>query len=145
MRCIDVDKVRPLDEVLGDNIGEFDSGRDKECDKDLDTLIWELGDYENEEPPQDAEEYMEDTPIEDELVEKTMIVGRKGRASFREIPEAEEPFFAGEQVATASTIGRETRRKQSAAVHRTAGARKATKSAPQPAAARGRKTVKKKK
>ncbi len=76
MRCIDVDKVRPLDEVLGDNIGEFDSGRDKECDKDLDTLIWELGDYENEEPPQDAEEYMEETPIEDELVEKTMIVGR---------------------------------------------------------------------
>ena len=42
--------------------------------------------YENEEPPQDAEEYMEETPIEDELVEKTMIVGRKGRASFKEFP-----------------------------------------------------------
>jgi len=145
MRCIDVDRVRPLDELLGDNSGEFDSGRDKECDKDLDTLIWELGDYENEEPRQEADEYMDDTPIEDELVEKRMIVGRNGRASFREVPEEEEAFFTGEQLATASAIGRETRRKRSAAVHRTAGAGKATKSAPQPAAARGRKTVKKKK
>ena len=42
------------------DIGEFDSGRDRECDKDLDTLIWELGDYENEEPRQEADEYMEE-------------------------------------------------------------------------------------
>ncbi len=115
MRCIDVDKVRPLDELLGDNIGEFDSGRDKECDKDLDTLIWELGDYENEEPRQEAEEYMDETPIEDELIEKTMIVGRKGRASFKEVPEEEESFFTGEQLATASSIGPETRRKKTKA------------------------------
>ena len=93
-------------------IGEFDSGRDKECDKDLDTLIWELGDYENEEPPQEAEEYTEETPIEDELVEKTMIVGRNGRASFKEVPEAEESFFTGEQLATASSIGPKPRRKR---------------------------------
>ena len=112
MRCIDVDRVRPLDELLGDNIGEFDSGRDKECDKDLDTLIWELGDYENEEPRQEADEYMDDTPIEDELVEKRMIVGRNGRASFKEAPEGEESFFTGEQLATASSIGPETRRRK---------------------------------
>ncbi len=145
MRCIDVDKVRPLDELLGDNIGEFDSGRDKECDKDLDTLIWELGDYENEEPPQDAEEYMEETPVEDELVEKTMIVGRKGRASFREVPEYEESLFTGEQLATASAIGRETRKRRTAAVQRTTGGRRAAKATQPTATARSRKPEKKKK
>ena len=145
MECSDVDKVKPLDELMDDTIGEFDSGRDRECDKDLDTLIWELGDYENEEPRQEADEYLDDTPIEDELVEKTMIVGRNGRASFKEIPEEEESFFTGEKLATASSIGPETRRKRTTAVQRTAGARKATKSEPQPAAARGRKTGKKKK
>jgi hypothetical protein len=116
MHCTDVDKVRPLDELLGDNIGEFDSGRDKECDKDLDTLIWELGDYENEEPPQEAEEYTEEVPIEDELAEKTMIVGRHGRASFKEVPEAEDLFFTGEQLATGSSIGPEAKRKRTKAV-----------------------------
>ena len=144
MRCIDVDKVRPLDELLGDNIGEFDSGRDKECDKDLDTLIWELGDYENEEPRQEADEYTDETPIEDELVEKTMIVGRNGRASFKEVPEEEESFFTGEQLATASSIGRETRRKRTTAVQQTAVAR-GTKAAQQAAPARSRTPGKKKK
>jgi hypothetical protein len=123
MHCIDTDKVRPLDELLGDNIGEFDSGRDKECDKDLDTLIWELGDYENEEPRQEADEYMDDTPIEDELVEKTMIVGRNGRASFKEVPEEDESSFTGEQLALASSIGPETRRKRT----KTASGRKPVK------------------
>ena len=115
MHCIDVDKVKPLDELLGDKIGEFDSGRDKECDKDLDTLIWELGDYENEEPLQEAEEYTEEVPIEDELAEQTMIVGRRGRTSFKEVPETEESFFTGEQLATASSIGPETKRKRTKA------------------------------
>jgi hypothetical protein len=116
MRCIDVDKVKPLDELLDDKIGEFDGGRDKECDKDLDTLIWELGDYENEEPLSEAEEYSEEVPIEEELVEKTMTVGRHGRASFREVPETEEVLSTGEQLATASAIGRETRKKRTKAV-----------------------------
>jgi len=134
-----------LDELLGDNIGEFDTGRDKECDKDLDTLIWELGDYENEEPRQAADEYLDDRPIEDELVEKTVIVGRNGRTSFKEVPEEQESFFTGEQLASASAIGRETRKKRTAAVQRTAGARKATKAAQQPVAARSRVSGKKKK
>ena len=116
MRCIDVDKVKPLDELLDDKIGEFDGGRDKECDKDLDTLIWELGDYENEEPIQETEEYMEEVPIEDELAEKTMIVGRHGRASFKEVSEEEELFLTGEQLATASSIGPETKMKRTKAV-----------------------------
>jgi hypothetical protein len=106
--------------------------------------MWELGDYENEEPPQEAEEYLEDTPIEDELVEKIMIVGRKGRASFKEVPEAEESFFTGEHLATASSIGRETRRKRTAAVQKTAVARGA-KAVQQAAPARSRTPGKKKK
>jgi hypothetical protein len=138
MECYDVDKVRPLDELLDDSIREFDSGRDTACDKDLDRMIWKLGDYENEEPPQEALEYMEDTPIEDELVEKTMIVGGHGRASFREVGEAEDSFFTGEQLATASSIGSETREK------RTTVARGA-KATQQTAAARSRTPGKKKK
>jgi hypothetical protein len=116
MDCTNADKVKPLDELIGDKINEFDSGKDKECDKDLDTLIWELGDYENEEPPQEAEEHMEEVPIEDELAEKTMTVDRHGRASFKEVPETEELFFTGEQLATASSIGSETGRKKTKAV-----------------------------
>ena len=45
-----------------------------------------------------------------------MIVGRNGRASFKEVPEAEESFFTGEQLATASSIGPETGRKKTKAV-----------------------------
>ncbi len=138
MECFDADKVRPLDELLDDTISEFDSGRDRACGRDLDRMIWELGDYENTEPPQESEGYMEDTPIEDELAEKTMIVGRRGRASFKEIPEAEESFFTGEQVATASSITPETRRRRAAA----AGRAKATQ---QTAVARSRAPGKKKK
>jgi hypothetical protein len=116
MECFDVDKVRPLDELMDDAIGEFDSGRDRECDKDLDTLIWELGDYENEEPPQEAEEFADETPIEEVLAEKTMIVGRRGRASFKEVPEVEESLFTGEQLTTASSIGTEAKKKGAAPV-----------------------------
>ena len=116
MECMDVDKVKPLDELMDDMTGEFDSGRDRECDKDLDTLIWELGDYENQEPPQEAEEFMGATPIEEDLVEKIVIVGRKGRASFKEVPEAEESFFTGEQLAAASSIGPDAGRKKTTAV-----------------------------
>jgi hypothetical protein len=108
----DVDRVKPLDELMDDTIGEFDSGRDRECDKDLDTLIWELGDYENVEPRQEAEDFLGETPIEEELVEKTMIVGRKGRASFKEVPEVEESLFTGEQLAAASSIGTEAKKKR---------------------------------
>ena len=65
IKCEDPDKVKPVDKLLDDQISEFESGRDKECDKDLDTMIRELGDYENEEPKTEAGEFEEEGPIEE--------------------------------------------------------------------------------
>ena len=64
------DNVKPLDILFDEKIKEFESGGDKEYDRDLDEMIWELGDYENEEPLPEAEEYPEKVPIEEELAEK---------------------------------------------------------------------------
>ena len=125
MECFDIDKVKPLDELLDDTIKEFDSGSDTVCDKDLDKMIWELGDFENEEPPQEAEEFREEAPVEDELVEKTMIVGRSGRASFTERGGAKEDISAGVKLAAASSIGTERGRKRNKASRsRTPGKKK---------------------
>ncbi|MGO9138632.1 MAG: hypothetical protein ACLP9S_04915 [Syntrophales bacterium] len=52
MECEDVDKLKPLNKLLDDQTQEFESGEEKKCDNDLDVMIWELCDYENEEPPQ---------------------------------------------------------------------------------------------
>jgi hypothetical protein len=82
MECKDVDKLKPLDKLLDDQMQEFESGEEKKCDKDLDAMIWKLGDYENEEPPQAADEFAEAPPIEEELVEKRNIHGTRGRPSF---------------------------------------------------------------
>jgi len=73
------EKIKPLDKLLDEKIKEFESGRDKEYDRDLDELIWELGDYENEEPLDEAEEFQKAVPIEEELVEKKRRTAR-GRA-----------------------------------------------------------------
>ncbi len=116
MECRDVEKVRPLDELLDDTLKEFDSGEDKECDRDLDKMIWELGDFENEEPLQDAEEFAEEPPLEDELVEKRMVVGRRGRVSFAEGGEMEEDLSAGVKLAAASSLGPDTGGKRGRAV-----------------------------
>ncbi len=114
MACYDegenIDKVKPLDELLDDQIKEFDGGKDRVCDKDLDTMIWELGDFENEEPPQDAEEFGEEQPIEEELMEKDMVVGRRGRVSLKDVGNAEED--EGKKVTTAGSIGPEPGRKK---------------------------------
>jgi hypothetical protein len=64
------DNVKPLDILLDEKIRAFESGRDKEYDKDLDEMIWELGDFENEEPLPEAEEFQQEVPIEEDLVEK---------------------------------------------------------------------------
>jgi hypothetical protein len=125
MNCIDGDKVRPLDEILDGMIEEFESGMDKVCSKDLDTMIWKLGDYENDEPSMEAAEYREESPLEEELVEKTMTVGRNGRISFREDPEADESLFTG-AFAAAGSIGAEGVRKGAAAAKRTVSGKGST-------------------
>jgi len=101
MECKNVDKLKPLDKLLDDQIQEFESAEERKCDKDLDAMIWKLGDYENEEPPEEADQFAERPPIEEELVEKRNVHGTGGR-----------PYFmAEEDVATARSIGRETRRR----------------------------------
>jgi hypothetical protein len=70
------EKVRPLDKLFDEKIKAFESGRDKEFDRDLDEMIWELGDYENEEPLNEAEEFQKEVPIEEDLVEKKRRTAR---------------------------------------------------------------------
>ena len=75
------DNVKPLDILFDEKIKEFESGGDKKYDRDLDEMIWELGDYENEEPLPEAEEYPEKVPIEEELAEKKRrTVKKRARA-----------------------------------------------------------------
>jgi len=40
MECEDTDKVKPLDQLLDDQIKEFESGKDRVCDEDLDKMMW---------------------------------------------------------------------------------------------------------
>ncbi len=106
MECKDVDKLKPLDKLLDDKIREFESGEEKKCDKDLDVMIWELGDYENEEPRQEAGEFKEAPPMEEELVEKRSIHGAKGLPS----------YMTEEDVTTGHSIRPETRKGKGKAV-----------------------------
>ena len=73
------DKVKPPDKLLDDKMKEFESGKDKAYDRDLDEMICELSDYENEEPLDEAEDFQKAVPIEGELVEKKRRTAR-GRA-----------------------------------------------------------------
>jgi hypothetical protein len=75
-------RIKPLDKLLDDMIVEFESGADRVHDKDLDEMIWELGDYENEEPLPEASEFKEEVPIEEDLVEKRMRSSR-GKVSLQ--------------------------------------------------------------
>jgi hypothetical protein len=114
MRCEDVEKIKPLDRMLDDQIKEFRSGEDKECDKDLDKMIWELGDYENEESKTEAREFEEDRPAEEDLVEKKMIHGSNDQPYY--IESAEEEIMPGEDTVVAHSISPETRRRKASAV-----------------------------
>ncbi len=111
MDCSEDDNKKPLDELFDDKIKEFESGEDRLCDKELDSLIWDLGYYENEEPVQEAEEYEDEKPIEEDLVEKTVTVNRRGRGFLKEdldvystVPE--------EEIAEGRSIGSAKERKK---------------------------------
>jgi hypothetical protein len=111
-KCKDVDKIKPLDRLFDEKLDEFESGEDRACDKELDTLIWELGDFENGESPQEAREFEDEPPIEEELVEKGMVVGRNHRASFKEDGRAGEAGSDGVELASARSIGTEPKREK---------------------------------
>lgn len=107
MECEDVDKIKPLDTLLEDQIKEFDSGQDKVCDKELDKTIWELGDYENEEPKMEAQEFAEDRPLEEEIVEKKEIHGSNKKPYYMR-EDTEETLLPGDEVVTAHSMTPDT-------------------------------------
>lgn len=112
MRCRTVDETKPLDRLLDQKSDEFNSGEERTCDKDLDEMIWKFGDYENEEPTQEAESFEEELPIEEELVEGRRIVGGTGRPASTRGSQAAETISDGVKLASAHSIGRETRKKK---------------------------------
>lgn len=102
MECENVDKIKPLDRLLDDQIKEFDSGKDRVCDKDLDKMMWELGDYENEEPKMEAESFEDEKPMEENLTEKKEIFGSNEVPYYMEDNMAQEEIPPGEQVVIVS-------------------------------------------
>ena len=85
------EKIKPVDKLMNEKIDEFESGTEKERDKDLDKMIWELGDYESQEAPQEAKEFEEPVPIEEELVEKEIRFVSNGEGSLVESGEERLP------------------------------------------------------
>ncbi len=75
--------TKPLDELIEEKTEKFESGTEREHDEDLDEMIWELGDYESQEPPQEAQEFKEAAPVEEDLTEKEMRISGK-KVYFRE-------------------------------------------------------------
>lgn len=112
MKCHNVDETKPLDRLFVEKSEEFDSGEERECDKELDEMIWKLGDYENEQPPQESAEFSEDLPIEEELVEGGKIVGGTGRPGSTPGGRGDESISDGMKLASAHSISPETRRKR---------------------------------
>jgi hypothetical protein len=108
MECRDVDKLKPLDKLLEDQIEEFDSGKDRVCDKDLDKMMWELGDYESEEPKMEADEFAEEKPIEENLVEKKLVGGSNKKPYYMKDSPVEEDIMPGDEVAAAHSMNPDT-------------------------------------
>lgn len=107
----DSDRIKPLDKLFEDQIDEFDRGEDREYDKDLDDMIWKLGDFENEEPLHEADDFGYDEPIEEELVEKKIVRKRNGRTAFREERASNEESDE-EEVAQAHPLGMERKNRR---------------------------------
>lgn len=98
------EKVKPLDKLMDEKVDEFESGVEKERDKDLDNMIWDLGDYQSQEAPQAAEEFKEEVPAEEELAEKELRFISKEQGYLKEPKYVEEKIPGGEKIA-GTTIG----------------------------------------
>ncbi len=102
------EKVKPLDKLLDEKLMEFESGEEAVRDKELDNMIWSLGDYESHEPPQEGENFKETPPIEEDLVEKELRISHKEEkedVSFAEPRHVEEELPGGEKLVEAKTVG----------------------------------------
>jgi hypothetical protein len=82
MECRDVEKIKPIDVMIEDQVKEFESGQETVCDKDLDRMMWELNHFEDEAPPAEAREFTDENPGEEELVEKKLVFGRDRKLSY---------------------------------------------------------------
>jgi hypothetical protein len=78
------ERVKPPDTFFNEMMLEFGSGGDRVRDKDFDEMVWELGDYENVEPPMEILEFEPEGPIEEELAEKKKIPAR-AKAPFKHV------------------------------------------------------------
>jgi len=103
MECEDVDKLKPVDRLLEDKTKEFDSGKDRVCDKELDKMMWDLGDYESEESKIEAQEFEDEKPIEEELVEKKAIHGSNKKPYYMK-DNSEEDVPPGDGVVSAHSM-----------------------------------------
>jgi hypothetical protein len=112
MQCKNVDTFKPIDRLQDEKISAFDSGEGRACDKDLDAMIWELGDYENEESPQEARDFEDEPLIEEELIEGKIVKPRKRQQTFRKTGRAGEAVTAGVNLASAHSLSPETRGKK---------------------------------
>jgi hypothetical protein len=74
------------------------------CDKDLDEMMWKLGDYENEEPKMEAEEFEDEHPLEEDLVEKKVVFGSNEKPYYMKDEQATGGIPEGDQVATAHSM-----------------------------------------
>ena len=98
MECQDVDKVKPLDVLIDDQIKEFESGREATCDKDLDRMMWELSYYDEEAPASKAKEFGDEYPVEEELVEKKLVFGRDKKLSYMKDEPPDNDIPRGEDI-----------------------------------------------
>src|SRR3974390_2603961 len=71
-------KRENIDDVLNDNIDQFETGIDREEDEDLDDLIWNLGGFEDDAPLDERSEFEKGKPpVEEDLIEEIDEEGEK--------------------------------------------------------------------
>ena len=71
-------KRENIDDVLNDNIDQFEAGIDREEDEDLDDLIWNLGGFEDDAPLDERSEFEKGKPpAEEDLIEEIDEEGEK--------------------------------------------------------------------
>ena len=107
MRCKGVDRVKPLDKLLDEKIGEFGRGGERAWDRELDEMIWKFGQLEPEEGSQAREEFEDlgqHPAMEEELVEGTISPGRRGGFSFREERHDGDQPVAGVHIPSACPL-----------------------------------------
>ena len=106
--CEDMDKVKPLDTLLEDQVKEFETGKDAVCDKELDKTMWDLGHFDDEEPVMEAKEFAEENPIEEDLIEKKLVFGRDEKLRYMKDETAKEEVLPGDELVDVHSMNPDT-------------------------------------